>query len=286
MNTRAIDIGAVLSRVFRIYGEQWAALIPSAAIVFGTTGVINVALESGSSGLIPISAIVALVGNYIFTGVIVELVADVQDDRLDATVPKLFAAVMPVLGKLILVGIVTAILVGIGFLLLVIPGLILVTIWAVVAPVVVLERPGGLGALGRSTELVRGNGWRVFAVIFVLYALVGVITVVVDSLFGFKGSALQVAVVSVVAVFTAPLQSLGAAVLYFDLRGARSAAPVEVASALGPGYPPPPPTDPAAAAPSETPQSPDAAPEPPDAAPQSPQPRPAPPQPPPGSPAS
>ena len=286
MNTRAIDIGGVLSRVFRIYGEQWAALIPSAAIVFGTTGVINVALDSASSGLFAVSAIVSLVGTYIFTGVIIELVADVQgDDRLDATVPQLFAAVMPVLGKLILVGIVTAILVGIGFVLLVIPGLILVTIWAVVAPVVVLERPAGLGALGRSRELVRGNGWRVFAVIFVLYALVAIIALVIDVPFGFTSTTLQVVVAAVVTVFTAPLQSLGAAVLYFDLRGAQPAAPVE--RAPGPDYPPPPdPMDPSGPASPESPRPPDEPPMPPDMQPQAPQPPPAPPEPPPGTPAS
>ena len=58
---------------------------------------------------------------------------------------------------------------GIGFILLIIPGLFLIVIWSVVAPVVVLERPGVFAAFGRSRELVRGNGWNVFAVIVLVF---------------------------------------------------------------------------------------------------------------------
>ncbi len=100
---------------------------------------------------------------------VVELVADVQDGRRDARAGQLLRAVTPVIGQLILVGLVAGVGVVIGFILLIIPGLILLTIWAVSAPVVVLERPPGLKALGRSRELVRGNGWQVFGVILVLF---------------------------------------------------------------------------------------------------------------------
>ena len=104
---------------------------------------------------------------------VVELVSDVQDGQRDASAGQLLRAVTPVLGKLILVGIVAGIGIAIGFVLIVVPGLILATLWSVAAPVVVLERPAGLRALGRSRELVRGNGWNVFAVILLLVILVG-----------------------------------------------------------------------------------------------------------------
>ena len=106
---------------------------------------------------------------------VVELVADVQDGRRDASAGQLLRAVTPVLGQLILVGIVAGIGILIGFILIIIPGLILATLWSVAAPVVVLEHPGGLRAFGRSRELVRGNGWNVFAVILLLVILVGLV---------------------------------------------------------------------------------------------------------------
>ena len=218
----AIDPGAVLSRVFRVYGEQFSTLIQVSVLVFGVTGILNVVLVAASSTLSLLSTLITLVGTFIFTGAIVELVADIQDRRQDASIGELFSPVFPVLGQLLLVGIVAGICTAIGFVLLVIPGLILLTIWAVAAPVVVLERPGGLGALGRSRELVRGNGWRVFAVIFVLFLLVGIISILIALTFAFAG-VVSAVVSAIVTIFTAPIQALGAAILYFELRGVRPA---------------------------------------------------------------
>ncbi len=56
---------------------------------------------------------------------VVELVADVQDGRRDASPGQLLRAATPVLGQLILVGIVAAIGIVIGFVLIIVPGLIL-----------------------------------------------------------------------------------------------------------------------------------------------------------------
>ncbi len=227
-----IDPGAVLSRVFRVYREQFSTLIQVSVVVFGVTGILNVVLVAASSTLSFLSTFITLVGTFIFTGAIVELVADIQDNRRDASIGELFSPVFPVLGQLLLVGIVAGICTGIGFVLLVIPGLILLTIWAVAAPVVVLERPGGLGALGRSRELVRGNGWRVFAVIFVLFLLIAIISILIALPFAFAG-VVSAVVSAIVTIFTAPIQALGAAILYFELRGVRPAdaiTPVDPAS--------------------------------------------------------
>jgi hypothetical protein len=221
-----IDVGAILDRVFRIYREQFPVLIQVSVIVFGLIGILNVAITAASSALALIVVLITLVGTFIFTGAIIELVADIQDNRRDMSVGELFSSVLPVLGQLVLVGIVAGVGTGIGFVLLIIPGLILLTIWSVAAPVVVLERPGGLRALGRSRELVRGNGWRVFAVIFVLFVLVGVISLVVELAFSFSSAVVSALVASVVTIFTAPIQALGAAVLYFALRPAEPVEPV------------------------------------------------------------
>ena len=56
------------------------------------------------------------------------------------------------LGQLILVGIVAGIGIVIGFVLIIVPGLILITIWSVVAPVIVLEHPGGLSRSGAAAS--------------------------------------------------------------------------------------------------------------------------------------
>lgn len=221
---RHIDVGEVIRRVFRIYVEEASVLMPAAAVVFVFAGIVSDLLQEGGGGLALLALLVRIVALTLFTGMIVELVADVRDGKRDATAGQLLRAVMPVLGQLIVVGLVAGVGIVIGFVLIVVPGLILMTIWSVVAPVVVLERPPGLGALGRSRELVRGNGWQVFGVLIVLTILVAVVVFALDAAAVSVSSAVGLAVGVVVGVLTAPLSSLAQAVLYFDLRDVSVAA--------------------------------------------------------------
>lgn len=215
-----IELGAVIRKVFRIYVDRASVLMPAAAVVFVITGVLtDLIIATKSAGLSLLVLILDLVAGTLFTGMVVELVADVQEGRRDAGAGQLLRAVTPVLGELILVGIVAGVLEAIGFVLILIPGLILMTIWAVVAPVVVIEHPGGLSALSRSRALVRGNGWQVFGVILVLVLGVVIVSGLLDALAEGAGSGAGLVVRVVVGVLTAPISSLAAAVLYFELRG-------------------------------------------------------------------
>jgi hypothetical protein len=221
---RSIDIGSVISRVFKIYADQASVLLPAAAVVFVGVGVISALLVVIAPVLALLAFIVILVGTTLFTGMVVELVADVQDGRRDATVGQLLQAARPVIGKLILVGIVAGIGIAIGFILIIIPGLILITIWSVAAPVIVLERPPGLGALGRSRELVRGNGWQVFGVIVVLVIGVSIVAAVIEAIGDAGGTGVGIVVRVIVQILTAPITALAASVLYFELRGPATVA--------------------------------------------------------------
>jgi hypothetical protein len=217
---RQIDVGGVIRRVLNIYVDQASVLMPAAAVVFVFTGIIAALLVVASPALALVALLIDLVAGTLFTGMVVELVADLQDGRRDSSPGQLLRAVTPVLGQLILVGIIAGVGIVIGFVLIIIPGLILITIWSVVAPVVVLENPGALAALRRSRELVRGNGWPVFGVILVLYIVVGVVSFIIEAAADSAGSGAGIVVRVIVGVLTAPLASLAAAVLYFELGGA------------------------------------------------------------------
>jgi hypothetical protein len=232
-----LDVGGVIGRVWSIYVDQAAVLMPAAAAVFVVTGVISAVLVLASPVLALVAIALDLVAGTLFTGMVVELVADVQDGRRDASVGQLLSAVTPVLGQLILVGIVAGIGVVIGFVLIVVPGLILLTIWSVAAPVVVLEKPGVFAALRRSRELVRGNGWQVFGVIVVLYLLVAIVGFIIDAVAESAGSGAGIVVRVIVGVLTAPFAALAASVLYFELRGisATDAPSLPPEPADGPG---------------------------------------------------
>jgi hypothetical protein len=231
-----LDVGGVIRKVWRIYVDQAPVLMPAAAVVFVFTGIISTVLIKAGSGLALIAELIGLVATWLFTGMVVELVADVQDGRRDATPGQLLRAVVPVLGSLILIALVAGILILIGLFLIIVPGLILLTIWSVAVPVVVIEKPPGLRPLGRSRELVRGNGWQVFGVILVLYFLVLVVSVALQATGNSAGTGVGIVVAVIVGVLTAPLPALAQSVLYFELlalRGERrpSAPPVETAPA-------------------------------------------------------
>ncbi|HUH80198.1 MAG TPA: hypothetical protein VLZ06_02630 [Solirubrobacteraceae bacterium] len=213
-----LDIGAVLRRVFDIYFERASVLMPAAAAVFVLTGIVAGVLIVASPGLAVLAVAIDLVAVTLFTGMVVRLVADVQDGRRDATPGQLLRAATPVLGQLILVGVVAALGIMAGFILLVVPGLILLTLWSVAAPVVVIENPGVFPALRRSRLLVRGNGWQVFAVIMILVVFVGAAGNIIDALAASAGTGVGIVARVIVGVLSAPLSALAAAVLYFELR--------------------------------------------------------------------
>jgi len=224
---RSLNMGEVITRTFNIYVDQASVLLPAAAVVFVLTGIVTAVLVVIAPVLALLAIVIAVVALTLYTGMVVELVADVQDGRRDATVGQLLEAARPVIGKLILVGIVAGIGILIGLVLIVVPGLILITIWSVAAPVVVLERPPGLGALGRSRELVRGNGWQVFGVIFVLFIGVEIVAFIIEAVGDSAGTGVSIVVRVIVQILTAPLSALAASVLYFELRDPATVTPAE-----------------------------------------------------------
>jgi hypothetical protein len=224
MNER-LQVGGVIRRVFDIYVEQASVLLPASAVVFVITGIVSALLVAAAPGLALVALLISLVANTLFTGMVVELVADIQDGRRDHSPGELLRSATPVMGQLILVGIVAAIGIVIGFALIIVPGLILITIWSVAAPVVVLERPGVFAALGRSRELVRGNGWQVFGVIFVLFFLIFFLGAAIEVAAAAAGTAAALIARVIVGVLTGPFSALAAAVLYFELRRAKGAVP-------------------------------------------------------------
>jgi hypothetical protein len=234
--TAKIDVGDIIAKVFRIYLDYVAVLLPAAALLFVIEAVFRLlALESAALALV--AGIIGLILSTLYTGMVVELVNDVRDGRLDQSVGGLLRSVTPVLLPLIAVSILAAIGIAIGLLLLIVPGLFLVTIWAVVAPVTVLERPGVLPAFGRSRELVKDNGWPVFGVIvmFVLiFIAIGIVLGIIGAILGDVG---EVILGYVGSVITAPLVALAAAVLYFELKARREGVAAASPGTAGPEAP-------------------------------------------------
>src|SRR5689334_10920825 len=156
-----LSVGDTLSRTFSIYRDQAGVLLPVAFWLFLAVSIIE-ALFAGNIGLGLIAVAISLAASTLYQGTVVGLVSDVQDGRRDNSVGELMRSVAPVVMPLIGAGILSGLGIVFGFVLLVVPGLYLLTIWAVIAPVIVVERLGVFDAFGRSRQLVRGSGWPVF----------------------------------------------------------------------------------------------------------------------------
>ena len=150
---------------------------------------------------------------------------------------ELWQAVRPVLGLLIWVTLIYSAVTVAGLFLLVIPGLIIFTIWSVAGQVVVVERRGVLASLGRSTELMRGNGPAVFGFLLLL----GIITLSISLLVIVATRPLGDGVIGILITpfltncLSAPFYVLGVASLYNELRGRGVNPEPEVASPPDPG---------------------------------------------------
>lgn len=241
-----LDVQGVVREVFEIYRDQAAVLLPAAAIIFFFTALIGAFLLGGVIGVIIVFTIQTIAITF-YGGMVVNLVRDVQDGRRDSSVTDLFKAVLPVLFALLVAGLLRGIGVGIGLALLIVPGLFLLTIWAVVPPVVLLERPGVLRSFARSWDLVRGNFWPVFGAIVIFFLISFAVGAILNAI-GAAADEVGSFVASFIAsVLTAPLSALVSAVLYFHLfatkeSGAPPAAPATEPAAPAPTATPPPQT--------------------------------------------
>lgn len=229
---RRLDVGATLREVFDIYRDQAGVLLPVAFWLFLVVAIVN-GLTEGDFSLFWLGIVVSLAVGTLYQGMVVELVRDVQDGRRDSSVGDLMRSVLPVLGPLLGAGILAGLGIGAGFVLLVVPGLILLTMWAVIAPVIVIERRSIFDAFGRSRQLVKGQGWPVFGTVAVAY-LIGFIAEIIFLLIANSiadGAIVRIVFSALASTITAPIAALVAAVLYFRLlaiKGQPAVAPNSV----------------------------------------------------------
>jgi hypothetical protein len=215
MSVNNISPGEVISRVWEIYRDQFPVLFGTAVLLFAIQFVVFLLLSTAAA--LPLAALFWAL-SVLYQGMVVKLVQDVQDGRRDHSIPELFKSVEPVFWRLLVVSLLSGIGVAIGFVLFIIPGLVLIVMWAVVAPVTVLERPGIFAAFGRSRDLVRGNGWAVFGVLAIVFVAVAAISIAAGIASGSLGSVGRALVQWGVNAAVAPLSALSASVLYFALR--------------------------------------------------------------------
>lgn len=238
---RKLDVGATLSQIFSIYGQQAGVLLPLAFGLYLLVAIIS-GLFAGNFFLGLVAFGVGVIAATLYQGMVVSLVRDVQDGRRDSSVGQLVEETWPVVLPLIGAGILAGIGIAVGLVLIVIPGLILLTIWSVIAPVIVVERSGAIDAFGRSRAVVKGNGWQVFGVILVVFLITTIVSIILGLIgAGISDTFAMRALFSLIAsTLTAPIAALAASTIYFNLIALQGAAPAASDPATDAPLPPSP----------------------------------------------
>ena len=217
--------GQVLGEAWRLYRAHWRHLIPIAFAVYVLLSLFTFLLTLLLGWLGWVSAVfIRLAGVFWLQGALVVAVEDIRDGRADLSLGETLSRVRPRMNTLAVAGMLAALAITIGLLLVVVPGLVLATWWILIVPVIMLEGAGVGQALGRSRELVRGEGWNVFGLIVLTFLILTVAGFVIGVLLRPLEGSIPVLLRDVVSnTLTAPFVALAFTLAYYRLRFRREA---------------------------------------------------------------
>lgn len=253
-NGRKLDLGRVFGDTFGVIRRQAAPLIgvtfvlsylPNLLTAFVRFGEVQSAATTPAAAFQaythPLSGLLSLAG--LFLGAYaLACQLDIAMGELEGRRPPLADVFRRAVGKILpMVGAILLMVLGIalGLVLLIVPGVILAVMWGVALPAVAAETSNPVKALGRSRFLTKGNRWRIFG----LLVLVWVLVLIVDGIllggaaaigaFSQGGGAgagfLGVALASLFGFIVSLCVSVGSAALYVQLRELKGAGGESVA---------------------------------------------------------
>ena len=177
-------LSGVIDEAWQMYKTFAKHLLAIAFVIYLIAAIISamLALAGGTIGIL-LGSFVSIVALFLLQATLVKAVQDVRDGRADLSISETVNQATPYLAPVAGASILAGIAITIGFVLIIVPGLILITIWAVIVPVIVIERSGALASFGRSRELVRGRGWHVFGTLVLVCIILFVVNIVLGVIF-------------------------------------------------------------------------------------------------------
>jgi hypothetical protein len=215
-------LSGVLNEAWTMYRAHARHLLTIAFVIY-----LAAAIVAGLLGLIGgifgyfLGSIVEFVAAFLLQAALVKAVQDVRDGRADLSFGETVSAATPYIGPVAIASILAGIAITIGLILIIVPGLFLITIWAVIVPVIVIERSGALASFGRSQQLVRGNGWHVFGTLVLVFVILIVVDFVLGLIFLALPLLLRNGLSTVISgTLIAPFIALVVTLIYYRLSGA------------------------------------------------------------------
>jgi hypothetical protein len=254
-----IDIGRVIGETFGVLRRNFVTFLVLSLIMSGVPTALFVYAQAsmyGSAGAFNSDFVMWwLMGMLVFmiTATVLQATlihTTVQDlNGKKATVAESLAVGLRAFLPLIGLGILFSLGIMLGFLLLIVPGIMLLVAWFVAVPAFIADRTSITGAFGRSAQLTRGNRWRIFGLLVMIYVIILVLSLVVGAVTGIgainagadpaayrdlQTSPLAIAVNVISQTITGMITSAGVAVLYVELRRAREGlGPQSLADVFG-----------------------------------------------------
>jgi hypothetical protein len=216
--TTANPLQGCLGEAWQMYKAHARHLLLLAFVIY--LGAAIVAALLGLAGDVGdfLGLIASVFAAFLLQAALVKAVQDEREGRRDMTIADTVNAAMPYLAPVAIVSIVAGIAIAIGWVLLIVPGLWLMTIWAVIIPVIVIERVGAFESFGRSQDLVRGRGWHVFFTLVLVYIIQFVAGLLLDLIFSALPGSFRDGLSTVIAgTLIAPFLAIVVTLIYYRL---------------------------------------------------------------------
>jgi hypothetical protein len=211
-------LSGVLGEAWAMYKAHARHLLMIAFVIYIVAAVVAAVLGlAGWFGSL-LGIIVTTFAAFLLQAALVKAVQDEREGRRDLTISDTVNAAMPYLGNVAIASILAGIAITIGLLLIIVPGLYLLTIWAVIIPVIVIERSGAMEAFGRSQRVVKGHGWQVFGTLVMVFIIQYVVNIVLELIFSAMPRVLQDGLSTVIAgTLIAPFLAIVVTLIYYRL---------------------------------------------------------------------
>lgn len=213
-------LAGVPNEAWQMYKAHARHLLTIAFVIYLLAGLLAASLGlAGPVGDI-LGFLVYVFAAFLLQAALTKAVQNELEDRAELSIGDTVSAATPFIGSVAIASILAGIGIAIGLFLLIVPGLILLTIWAVIIPVIVIERSGALESFGRSQQLVRGRGWQVFGTLVLLYLIQFAAGAVLAVILGALPHAYRDGLTTVISgTLVAPYLALGVTLIYYRLAG-------------------------------------------------------------------
>jgi hypothetical protein len=211
-------LSGVIGEAWQMYKAHAKHLLAIAFVIYLVAAIISAVLGLLGTIGIYLALLVSIIALFLLQATLVKAVQDVRDGRADLSISETVNQAMPYIGAVAGASILAGVAIFIGFILIIVPGLILITIWAVIVPVIVIERSGALASFGRSRELVRGRAWHVFGTLVLVWIILFVADIILGLIFSFVPTAVRGGLASVISgTLVAPFIALVVTLIYYRL---------------------------------------------------------------------